>query len=571
MKYLPSLLIYFLQERTTKRNIVLLIKFFAFLAAVIFLYSILFHAIMLYEGRHFSLITGLYWTLTVMSTLGFGDITFSTDLGMIFTIFVLLSGIVFLLIMLPFTFIQFFYAPWLEAQKKARTPRTLPEDISGHIVITNLEPITAKLIQKLAKYNYEYVIVEGDTHRALDLHEQGYRVILGDVDDPVTYERLRIHDAAMVVATNDDLMNTNISFTIREITDKVPIVTRAENVHSIDILEFPGNTRVFQFRKMLGESLGLRTFGIDVGTNVIGRFEELLIAESPAMHTPLQGRTLAEARLRERTGATVVGLWEHGIFKMPLPQTKINSTTVLVMAGTSKQLDSFDRQFAITWVDYAPDAPVLILGGGNVGCAAAEIMEARKIPYTIVEKRERLVCLDHKNHIQGDAADINILVKAGIKEARTVIVTTHDDAMNIYLAFYCRKLRPDVQIISRATSDKTVSKLHKAGADTVLSYATMGANRILNLLQPDDMSVFTEGLNVFNSTVRDSLAGRTLAETSIREKTGCSVIAVKSGDQLTVSPDPHKPLRKHDELILISTIESEKKFLENYSKPERGK
>jgi hypothetical protein len=37
--------------------------------------------------------------------------------------FVLMSGIVFLLVMLPFTFIQFFYAPWLEAQSRARTPR----------------------------------------------------------------------------------------------------------------------------------------------------------------------------------------------------------------------------------------------------------------------------------------------------------------------------------------------------------------------------------------------------------------------------------------------------------------
>ena len=290
MKYLPALLSYFLQDKTLKRNFTLLAKFFGFLSLIIFIYSILFHVLMQFEGRNFSWVTGFYWTLTVMSTLGFGDITFKTDLGLIFTLLVLLSGIVFLLIMLPFTVIQFFYAPWLEAQKKSRTPRELPDDISGHIIITHLEPITAKLIEKLGKYNYEYVIVESDVHKALELHEQGYKVVLGDEDDPATYERLRINNAAMVVATNDDLMNTNISFTIREITDKIPIVTKADNVNSVDILEFPGNTRVFQFMKMLGASLGLRTFGLDIGTNVIGRFDELLIAESPAMHTPLEGK-----------------------------------------------------------------------------------------------------------------------------------------------------------------------------------------------------------------------------------------------------------------------------------------
>ncbi len=564
MKYLPALLVYFFQDRTTKRNFTLLAKFFVFLAFVVFIYSLFFHIIMLYEGRNFSWITGFYWTFTVMSTLGFGDITFQTDLGLIFTIVVLLSGIVFLLIMLPFTFVQFFYAPWLEAQKKTRTPRELPDDTSGHIIITNLDPITEKLIEKLGKYNYEYALIENDVHKALDLHDQGYKVILGDQDDPATYERLRIHNAVMVVATNDDLMNTNISFTIREITDKIPIITTADNVHSIDVLEFSGNTKVFQFMKMLGASLGLRTFGTDMGTNVIGRFDELLIAESPAMHTPLEGKTLAEVRLREKTGVTVVGIWEHGIFEMVHAQTVINPTTVLVMAGNEEQFQRFDKHFSISCVDYAPDAPVLILGGGRVGCAAAETLEERKIPYIIIEKNKRLSCTNKEKQIQGDAADINVLIEAGINKSRSIIITTHNDAMNIYLTFYCRQLRPDVQIISRATAERTVSKLHRAGADVVLSYATMGANRILNLLQPDDVSVFTEGLNVFSRPVHNSMAGKTLTDISLRKKTGCSVIAIRSNDKLMISPDPQIPLDEKDELILIGSIDAEKHFTENY-------
>ena len=123
MKLIPPQLLFFLQNKTTRRNSLLLLKFFIFLALIIAIYSTIFHAIMLYEGRDFSWITGFYWTLTVMSTLGFGDVTFTSDLGLSFTLLVLLSGIVLLLIMLPFSFIQFFYAPWLEAQEKARVPR----------------------------------------------------------------------------------------------------------------------------------------------------------------------------------------------------------------------------------------------------------------------------------------------------------------------------------------------------------------------------------------------------------------------------------------------------------------
>ena len=112
MKTLGPQLVYFLTDRETRRNIGALLKLLAFLFGTIAVFSVLFHLIMVYhEGQDHSWLTGFYWTLTVMSTLGFGDITFHTDLGRLFSIVVLLSGIVLLLIVLPFTFIRFFYAP----------------------------------------------------------------------------------------------------------------------------------------------------------------------------------------------------------------------------------------------------------------------------------------------------------------------------------------------------------------------------------------------------------------------------------------------------------------------------
>ena len=91
MKFLPAQLLYFFQIRTAKRNVRLLAKFMVLIALTVVLYSVLFHFIMEYEGKQFSWITGLYWTLTVMSTLGFGDITFTSDLGLLFSILVLLT------------------------------------------------------------------------------------------------------------------------------------------------------------------------------------------------------------------------------------------------------------------------------------------------------------------------------------------------------------------------------------------------------------------------------------------------------------------------------------------------
>ncbi|HEB68013.1 MAG TPA: potassium channel protein [Desulfobulbus sp.] len=563
MKSLP-IFIYFLQNQRTRRNLIVLSKFLFFLIGIISLYSVLFHILMQYEGREYSWITGFYWSLTVMSTLGFGDITFHTDLGLFFTLIVLLSGVVFLLILLPFTLVHFFYAPWLDAQEKVRTPRELPEKISGHIILTHLEPITINLIKKLKKYHYPYALVIPDLNRAQKLHDQGYDVVVGELDDPETYRRLRINKAALVVTTNDDLTNTSIAFTIRELTDNVPIVTNAENEHSIDILEFPGNTHVVEFTKMLGQGLARRTSGVCMGTSVIGNFGRILIAEDPASGTPFKGKTLEETKIRKKTGLTVVGLWERGKFSDPSPQTVITPYMVLVLAGSKEQLQKYDALFNAACSPQLNNSPALILGGGRVGQAAAETLKNHHIKYTLIEKKPAVVMESQDNYILGDAADINTLRNAGIENAHTVLITTHNDAMNIYLTFYCRQLRPDIEIISRAIEERTVSKLYRAGADLVMSSASMASNSILNFLRPNELSMFTEGLNIFSCPVPKSLIGKALLKSRIKEQTGCTVIAINSSGEQKVGPDPATRFQKHDEIILIGTTEAEAGFLELY-------
>jgi len=129
VKFLPSVVSYFFQDRTARTNVVALLRFVMVLALMMVVYAFVFQLIMATEGRAYSFIHGFYWTVVTMTTLGYGDITFVSDLGKAFSVLVLLSGVIFLLVMLPFTFIRFFYAPWLEAQNRARTPRKLRPDI----------------------------------------------------------------------------------------------------------------------------------------------------------------------------------------------------------------------------------------------------------------------------------------------------------------------------------------------------------------------------------------------------------------------------------------------------------
>jgi len=563
MKTMATQLSLMLRLGTQKTNVRLLIKFALVLACLFIVYSIAFHWLMLYEDRRYSWITGFYWTLTTMSTLGFGDITFTSDIGKFFSVVVLLSGIIFLLVMLPFTFIQFFYAPWLEEQNKARAPRAVPDTMSNHVVFTHFDPVTVNLIEKLKRYGIEYVILVPELQEALDLYDQGYKVVLGQLDDPKTYGRLNIKYASLVVVMNDDIISTNIIYTIRETNVDVPTVTNADAEDSLDILRLAGSTHVFQFTKMLGEALARRVLGVSMKANVVGRLDQLVIAEAPAMRTWLQGKTLAESRLRQITGVTVVGIWEQGKFMIPAPRTLIGESTVLVMAGTEEQLDRFDRSISQNTTQGPCKAPVIVLGGGRVGRAVADSLNARGIDFRVVEKKTGIASKDPR-FIHGSAADLDVLMEAGMKETPSMIITTHDDNLNIYLTIYCRRLRPDVQIISRASLDRNINTLHRAGADLVMSFSSLVTATTMNLLQPQKMLMLSEGLNVFRTGLTPKLENKALTNINIRENTGCSIVAVQRKHELIVNPDPSIVLKRGDELVLIGSAESEKLFTEKY-------
>ena len=560
MKFLTSQLTYFLKPATSRRNIRLLLRFLLVLTFLVTVFSILFHVIMLFEGREHSWITGLYWTLTVMSTLGFGDITFTSDLGRIFSIVVLLSGMVFLLILLPFTFIEFFYAPWMKAQAELRAPRQLPESTSGHVILTNMDPVSKALMQKLTHYGYPYALLVYDLDEALRLHDLGFQVVLGESDRPETYRLVRADKAALVAATGNDMANTNVAFTVREMSQTVPIVTTASSSDAVDILRLAGSSDVIQLSTMMGQALARRIIGADARAHVIAEFGDLLIAEAIAAGTPLVGKTLAGSNLRKLTGLSVIGIWKRGQYEIASAESLIDANSILVLSGSTEQLRKYDEFFCIYHVSAGA---VIIVGGGRVGRAIGRALKAREVDFRIVESNPARI-RDQTIYVEGSAADYETLERAGIDHAPAIVITTHDDDMNIYLTIYCRRLRPDIQIISRSTRERNVSTLHRAGADFVLSYASMGATTIFNYLRRAGVVVIAEGLHLTETRVPHPLAGRTLAEAAIPGKTGCNVVALRTKGKLIINPEPSTILEGGAEIILIGTPEAEQRFMQLY-------
>lgn len=563
MKSFISVITALLGNRSSRSNLKTLLRLLSILFALVTIYSVVFHLLMEREGQHFSWITGLYWTLTVMTTLGFGDITFHGDAGRLFSILVLGTGVMFLLVILPFTFIEFFYTPWMKAQASARTPRELPEDTRNHVIFTSHDPVTVALIPMLNKYGHPHVVLCPTIAEALELYEKGVSCAVGDLDDPDTYRRLRLPQAAMLVATRSDVINTNITFTARELAEDVPIIATASSDSARDMLELAGATLVLRLEQMMGHALARRVIGKDCAAHVIGETSGLQIAEANAADTELEGVTLANSQIRHRTGVSVIGVWDHGHLRTVEPETVITRQSVLVLAGTAEQIATYNATFGRS---HAGKSHVVIVGGGRVGRITSRTLMESGLSTTIIEKVAERVA-DHPEAIIGDATRIEILKAARAREADTIIITPHDDDVNISLTIFFNRLRANLQIIVRCSLERNVQTLHRAGADLVLSSASMGANMIFNRIRKSDNLLLAEGVCVFPSPVPDKMANRRLADCAVRKETGCTIIAVDHDGVRTVNPEPDLVLPAGGTLLLTGTLEAEEKFLKNF-KPD---
>ena len=249
-------------------------------------------------------------------------------------------------------------------------------------------------------------------------------------------------------------------------------------------------------------------------------------------------------------------MWERGHFQLPEATALLNNHTVLLLAGREENFKRYDEKFS----GFSHNgSAVIIIGAGRVGRETAKSLESMNIAYRVIESDEKK-CAMVKNSIHGDASEKAVLDRAGINNAPAVIITSHNDESNIYLTIYCRKLRPDIQIITRAFIHRNVEPLHRAGADFVMSQDHMGANTIFNLLNRAEILMVTEGLDIFSQKTPKSLIGVKLRESKITEKTGCSLVAIKGDQGTIITPSADHQFSENGEIILIGDEAAEKSF-----------
>jgi Trk K+ transport system NAD-binding subunit len=164
----------------------------------------------------------------------------------------------------------------------------------------------------------------------------------------------------------------------------------------------------------------------------------------------------------------------------------------------------------------------------------------------------------------GDASDRETILGAGVEHAPSVLLTTAEDATNIFLTLYCRRLNPDARIVSRISRDRNLEAIHRAGADYVLSQATLAVRTAMAQLLGRELVLLGEGVELYAEDLPEALAGRSLTDAQIRERSGLNVVAVEKHGVPT-AVDPEAELMAENRLYLLGTSEQLKAFREAYA------
>lgn len=211
---------------------------------------------------------------------------------------------------------------------------------------------------------------------------------------------------------------------------------------------------------------------------------------------------------------------------------------------------------------------IVLCGGGSTGRCIAEEFAKTGTSFVVVEKRpealQHLADIDGILHLQGDATDDHVLLRAGIDRARGLVTALGEDKDNLYVVLSARSLNAGLRIVSRLNDAENEKKLRKAGADEVVSPNAIGGLRLASVMIRPMVVGFLDGmLRHSGDAIRveemtlpaaSGLAGRSLADAQIGQRTGMLVMAIRSAaGEPKFNPGAQTVLAVGDTLIVMGT------------------
>jgi Trk K+ transport system NAD-binding subunit len=392
------------------------------------------------------------------------------------------------------------------------------------------------------------------------LYEDGHRVIHADPTSIADLEGAELASARALVADVSDQVDASIVLAAQEVAEDVPIISVIEEPDRQSYHRLAGADHVLSPRPLLGESLASKVTtavtanlgeAIDIG-------DDFGVAELPIHRgSRLVGTTLAESGIREQSGVNVIGTWVRGEFETPpSPDATLTDGSVLLVTGREGQLEEL-KQLTLSEIRRFSRGKTIVIGYGEVGSRICAALDDAGLSYTVIDRTE----MDGVD-IVGDATEPGTLREAGIGDARSVVLAMPDDTTTEFATLVVRDISPETEIIARVEEIESVRKMYRAGADYVLSLATVSGRMIAStILEDEDVLSLDQQVEVVR-TIAPELVGQTIGDADVRSKTGCTVVGVERNGTVLTDVGPEFSVEAGDELIVAGTDDGIQRFTE---------
>jgi Trk K+ transport system NAD-binding subunit len=511
----------------------------------------------LFDGRPRTLLESFEFVMQTLTTTGYGqDAPWQSPVMTVLVITIQIASLVLIFAAFPILIV-----PWVEDALKT-TPPTERTDLSDHVVICAHSNRTETLVDELETRDVQYVVVEPDRDLAQDLFRRDWSVVHGSPDAANSLRGVNVADARAVVADADDTIDLSIIMTSKTVAPEVPVYSVVEDPSLAKHHEHAGVDRVFSPRVLLGRGLANKVRhavstdldAVDLGSN----FEFVEMPIQPG--SSLRGKRVEDTTLGEPSGVRLIGAWSSGEFVTPpFPDLRLDEHTVLLVAGRESSLRRLKRQTLSEIRPYGR-GEVIIAGFGVVGSTVSDTLAGEDVPRTVVDVADQPGV-----DVVGDVTDASTLREAGVDEARTVVLALNDDTTTLLASFVVREVNPDAEIVARVEETESVTKLYRAGTDYVLALATV-TGRLLASTILDEGEVLTVDRQV--EVVRHpaaALAGQTLGEASVAERTGCTVVAVERRDgRIVTDLNDWTEIRASDHVVVAGLNRDISRYSETF-------
>jgi voltage-gated potassium channel len=202
----------------------------------------------------------------------------------------------------------------------------------------------------------------------------------------------------------------------------------------------------------------------------------------------------------------------------------------------------------------------IICGFGRVGRQVAHDLRAAQARYVIVDSTSsnREVALAQGvgvRFIDGDASDDSVLLRAGIKRARSLLACADSDAENIFITLSARELVPGIAIVARASVEHSEKKLLRAGANRVISpYKSSGTEMARLALHPQVTGVVDVNTEYRLEEIIVELGAGGVDQTIGDVRGGAMIVGVRRADgSFNPQPPEDTVLRVGDVLLAMGT------------------